>query len=232
MTEERRMLWLRAGGINAKLVSAVAVNARKEAFSNRRPHGFLVEAVKKMSIEARFVERVRKERSVQDPFGGVTVQRTVSYETVQFTLRSQFPQLEIVDAPRSLRLFLARLCAVSEYDLSATDIDVNLLQWHEQLKVRLNEELNVAHARLGDVDLSGTVSASIAASGRTGVLEQLERLAGQRGTLLSLRIRSDVNELTIELFSSGRAKIIGRPSAVDETAAAVRSALRDVADGG
>jgi hypothetical protein len=178
----------------------------KLEYTKRRSAGFRMADVRRDYLSGRFVERVEWEDVLEDPAGGEIKVQRVELRQVTFRLSGEGPELELQDAPRTLRSFMSALEECAGVELALTEVTAPPMAWLEELE-KLTGPVVVIGLTAGGVTLSAHSSAAVSIVGTEDVRQYLAQLTGRK--------RAEIERLTLqlpapydakcELLSSGRA---------------------------
>jgi hypothetical protein len=168
----------------ANLLPAMALAVGKERFRADASEGFVPVTTTKTRIEAAFVERVAVEEKIEDPFGTITVYERVDYRRTEFILGSTYPELQLCNAPRSSRGFIARLGEASGHTVSiqAVPLDVMAIVSHLEREIG---RVSVTSLVVGGFPLSSRASADIVVSGAEDIREEARKFTAHRFATVS-----------------------------------------------
>ena len=174
----------------------IAKRLKKAAFTEDAEIGFVVDRVRDDYIEARFFERVSFQESVTDPLGNEYTIERLAFRQIDFTLRKEFPQLELRLASRPGRSFVVELQRACTFSMELSDLVVNLDRWHKSLEQTMEVEIPLRSVLATASDLAGGGAARISITSPTDVrpaanqLDEFHKFERQR--------------IQIELAVSGR----------------------------
>jgi hypothetical protein len=204
----RRYHWLKVD-LNPSLLSILRRGMLRLEYGSSRESGFRLERASNELIVGRYIERFETTEAVDDPLGGTVSFTRVGFDVVRFQVSGEFPQLQLVDPPRSNRSFLSRLAQMCGFSVAISAPDVSLSKWIASVQQRV-DGLLVTRVMCSGIDLSERASASIAVEGTEDVRTHLGALLGnRRGTLDRVRMQLKCGEMisTCEVRRSGVAQI-------------------------
>lgn len=188
----------------------IAAKMKANAFTIDSCDGFLVDQVRDSSIEARYIEKLTYQETLTDPFGNEELLDRVSYRLVEFGLFADFPNIELRDSPRSTQSYVSRLLEISDFLLSVSHLQVNLLDWAEAFQNQVDRNIIIDSLQIAGLELEEGVSAKMLAKGNKDVRGALERFIGGKSYILEklqLRVQLDRNFASIHLASNASAKM-------------------------
>ena len=145
-----------APGVPALRRIAEAMQA--EQYGRRRSSGFRLDEVRRDHIDGRFIERVEWDDTVEDPVGGQLVVHRIELRQARFRLSTAEPELEVLDAPRSLGNLGDALSRCFGETVRLQDVNVLPDTWLRELE-----------ERIGKVTVTALSTCSFSASARTSV---------------------------------------------------------------
>jgi hypothetical protein len=193
--------------------------------------GFLIDRVRDTYIEARYIEKLAFAEAVTDPFGEESVYERVDYRQTAFTLTTDYPHLELTDAPRGLQSFTARLSELGNFSLTVSPIEVNVLRWAESLSELFPDRFVVAAVQASGLIVDENVTARVILTGTVDVRHSLNRFTrGKQSELDRLQVRFALGreDARVLLLSDGGARVEADteqeiPSALRRSLASIRS---------
>jgi hypothetical protein len=146
-------------------------------FTNESQSGFIVDRLRPASMEGRFVERQEISQIVETPLGEkITYERT-EFRSVGFIVSPDSYGLEIINPPRSISLFLSRLAEACNFQVSVSEVRLDVIQWCEHLAVILGRRVDVVSCQLRDIKLTDTVTATAVLRGKSDVRQATHLIA-------------------------------------------------------
>lgn len=173
-----RVKWFTLPIDRAKL-RALADAMKGSVYTAKRGHGFVLTDVRPTSVSGSHIERTEREVVGTDPFGADIKQTLTVFIHSTFTITTSAPGLEVVDAPRSIKMLLGQISALSQFSLTVTEIEVDPLVWIAQLE---KEKLQIQVKELEYVDIAfkGGTTGSLTVRGRSDVREAGQKIVGER----------------------------------------------------
>lgn len=172
--------------------------------------GFVIERIRDKSIEASFIEKVTYSEVTTDPFGKEDIFERVVYRSVNFSLFSEFPHIEIKDSQRSTKEFISKLLELCNFSLTVSPISANLFDWAECLELNLEQPISVDSLQLSGLVLEEGVSAKVLLKGNKDVREAVTHLAPNKNfnlDKLQVKVKMSQKSIPIHLSSTGAATI-------------------------
>src|SRR5690606_2588959 len=113
--------------------------------------GFVIERVRRDSIEARHVQRIDSTEVVVDPFGRETSFERVSYAQISFTIDSSLACLELRNGHRSLGACLSLLSEISGFRLTLKQLTSDVEDWARTLFSMSDEPMRTDAIQVGKI---------------------------------------------------------------------------------
>ena len=204
----KRVRWLRAQWPVS--MRTLAAKMKMQLFTPESFDGFVIERVRENSIEAQYIEKVSYQEIITDPFGKEDVIDRVTYRHIEFTLFSEFPNIELRDAHRSTREFLNRLLELCSFSVAIEPVTLDLLDWVEAFQKNISQQIMIDSLQVLGLELEAGVSAKILLKGDKDVREALQHLSAKRKFVLEkvqVKIPEGQNIIPIQMSNSGAAKI-------------------------
>lgn len=177
---KQRIKWFSLASSGPAL-SSLAARLRRLQYSEAVGVGFRLEQVGKANVSGSFIERLTYEDQIEDPFGKVLTFKRVEFRVVRFELRDRFPNLEIVDPPRSLKTFFSQLSAAMDHQLEVIDVRPPVLAWLRALEQEVGR-VRVRTMKIAALSLSTSVRADLVLRGvDADVRSEAKRLLSGRG---------------------------------------------------
>jgi hypothetical protein len=156
--------------------------------------GFKVEKIRLDSVKANYYERFCWTESGVDPFGREFSFERVSYKAVRFTLSKNYPELEVIDAPRGLSSLFSRIAELTNFEATIEPLRIDVLHWAEALRASYAGLFRVASMSVSDLGVEEGITGSLTVSSRN------QDVKAAAGRLLSRRTYS-VEKLQVVLGS-------------------------------
>jgi hypothetical protein len=154
--------------------------------------GFRLERVRNDALEATYHERFTwTERNV-DPFGREFAFERTEYKSLRFILSKNYPELELIDAPRGLTSFFSRLAEMTDFGAAIEPVSVNVSDWAVAIRKSRTMEFRVAGITVSNLNVDEGVT------GRLTVASREKDVQGALSRLLARRTYS-VQKLQIVL---------------------------------
>jgi hypothetical protein len=152
----------------------LAKHLKRLSFQDERASGFIVDRARENFIEGRFFERLSYMETVHDPRGTEFQYERVSFSVLEFRCSPEFPQLEIIDAPRSTKSFMNLLSEATSFEISVDTPKVNLELWIRELQRLFPEGFRCEAVRVGEFPVSEFARARVAFSSSKDVRADAE----------------------------------------------------------
>lgn len=204
----RRVRWL--GARWPVSMRTLASRMKEQLFTIESFDGFVIHRVREHSIEGDYVEKLSYQETVTDPFGNETIFDRVRYRRIEFTLFSEFPNIELRDAHRSTREFVSKLLELCSFSLSIEPVAVNLLRWADDFQRALGEKTVIDSVQVSGLELEAGVYGKVLIKGDRDVRDALDHLSQKRKfELEKIQVKARIGQqvVPIHLSGSGSARI-------------------------
>lgn len=204
----KRVRWL--GAQWPVSMRTLAAKMKTQLFTPESLDGFVIERVREDSIEAHYIEKLSYQETITDPFGKEEVFDRVAYRNIEFTLFSEFPNIELRDAHRSTREFLNRLLELCNFSVAIEPVTLDLLDWVEAFQKNISQKTMIDALQVSGLELEAGVSAKILLKGNKDVREALQHLSAKRKFVLEkVQVKIPIGQqiIPIHMSNSGTAKI-------------------------
>lgn len=204
----RRVRWL--GARWPVSMRTLASRMKEQLFTIESFDGFVIHRVREHSIEGDYVEKLSYQETVTDPFGNETIFDRVRYRRIEFTLFSEFPNIELRDAHRSTREFVSKLLELCSFSLSIEPVAVNLLRWADDFQRALGEKTVIDSVQVSGLELEAGVYGKVLLKGDRDVRDALDHLSQKRKfELEKIQVKARIGQqvVPIHLSGSGSARI-------------------------
>lgn len=183
---------------------------KAQLFTPESFDGFVIERIRDNFIEAHFIEKLTYQEKTTDPFGREEVLDRVEYRNIDFTLFSDYPNIEIRNSQRTTKEFVSKLLELCDFSLSITPVSVNLLDWVQAIQAGMKQKLLVDSLQIAGLELEEGVRAKILLKGEKDVREAMQHLSAKRKfTLEKVQVKLTMGTQTIpvHLANTGSVKI-------------------------
>ena len=204
----RRVRWL--GAQWPVSMRTLASRMKSQLFAPGSLDGFSIDRVRDNFIEAHYIEKLSYQETVTDPFGQESVFERIGYRKIDFTLYSEFPNIELSDAHRNTRAFISKLLELCDFSVSIEPLTINLLDWVSQFEDQLEIKVLVDSLQISGVELESGVHAKMLLKGGTDVRLAMARVAQNRNyelERLQMKIPTSTRIISVQLSNSATAKI-------------------------
>ncbi|MCY0853232.1 hypothetical protein [Cupriavidus sp. D39] len=161
------------------------IKIRAQLFTPESFDGFVIERVRDNSLEGRFIEKLSYQEITTDPFGREESFERITYRSFDFTLFSDYPNIELRDCQRSTKEFVNKLLELCNFSLSISPLSINLMDWVDALQDQISRKIIVDSLQLSGLALEEGVNAKILLKGKEDVRKALEDFS--RGRNLRLK---------------------------------------------
>lgn len=204
----RRVKWLKA--LWPQDISEIAAKMKQLPYSADKFDGFIVDRVRHDYIEARYIEKFVYSEKVTDPFGADEVFERTSYQSTAFTLCTEFPQIEVRDAPRSTRELLNKLQEICNFSVTIVPISINLIELTDILQKEVTQEIVINSLQISDLLIEPGINAKVLIKGDKDVRASLDEIVSNKKYFLEkiqLKNLLDRKRLSVNISSNGMAVI-------------------------
>jgi hypothetical protein len=178
-------------------------------FTEENVDGFTIERIRDEFIEGKFIEKFVYQESISTSFGDTEVVERTGYRSTDFTLHSNFPQVELRNGPRSIKEFVNRLLHACNFNLVVTPVTIPLFDWVASLQKIVEAKLVVDSLQISGIELERGVNGKILLKGDKDVRDAVEHIvSGKRYTLekVQIKIATSSQRVSIHLANNGCAK--------------------------
>jgi hypothetical protein len=189
-------------------LQTMALRLKNNKFTNQNIDGFIVDRVREKSIEGRYIEKFSFQERIIDPFGDEVFFDRVSYQTVDFVLFEDFPNIEISNSPRSINSYISRLLEICDFDLAITNIETDLIKWTDNFKAITNEKITVDCIQINDIEIDFGIKANILVKGDKDVMAALNTVTlGKRHKIEKIQLRLPFRDKVISINLSNNTSV-------------------------
>ncbi len=125
-----KLLWISCGRSSAREFTAAGERLLKRTFGQNSLTGFSIETFDGSVLQGTYIEKTEFTETLTDPFGEPIRIPRIRYERVQFRLAHKYPELEIVEPPRSVKNCLSEISRAFDFSATIQPITVDPTQWH------------------------------------------------------------------------------------------------------
>jgi hypothetical protein len=140
--------------------------------------GFRLNFSRDDMVSGKYIVRMNIEETTVDPFGSVISNSRVIYEIYEFTISSLFPEITLINPPRSCRSLFTKLSVLSDFTLFISTIDINVEKWIQNIESTKNIKSQIHKVSCSGISLSPSVKGQITIIGTEDVRKYISRLAG------------------------------------------------------
>jgi hypothetical protein len=187
-------------------ISTLAERLRANPFSDEAGDGFTLERVRNSVIEGRHYEKVVVNESISDPFGKESTYELVTYRDTPFRFSRTYPQIELRNPPRSIRVFVNRIAELMQFNVAVESLAIDPLLWADRIKGAGQVSGYVQTIDISGVAVEPEVSARFGLVGERDVLSAASKLIAKRAHTvdrLCLRIVSPLGDHSVILSATG-----------------------------
>jgi hypothetical protein len=134
----------------------------------------------------------------------------IAYRDVEFTLFSDFPNIELRNSQRSTKEFVSKLLELCNFSLTVNPVSVNLLEWVQAIQRQTQQKLLVDSLQISGLELEEGVSAKVLLKGDKDVREAMQHLSVRKKfTLEKMQVKIPMGSqtVTVHLANTGSVKI-------------------------
>lgn len=204
----KRVRWLSAEWPIS--MRTLATKMKGHLFTENSFDGFVIDRVRDNFIEGHYIEKMSFQESVTDPFGKEEVFDRISYRSIEFTLFSDFPNIELRDASRSTRELTNKLLEICNFSLTVIPLSIDLLEWIKAVQGVLNQDILVDSLQVSGFEIEKDISAKILMKSHIDVRNALKNITMDKKYLLEkvqIKIAVDGEIIPIHMTNSGMVKI-------------------------
>ncbi|CAM3329721.1 hypothetical protein COSO111634_11925 [Corallococcus soli] len=158
----------------------LADRLNQEKYSTNTTLGFQLHEVRSSHIIGSFIEKIEFTEEIRIPTGEVLSLARVDFQNVDFSIWPDSPSIEIRNAPRSSKTFFSSLSRCFNHSTSITPISANISSWLGALESIVGS-ISITQLEIGDIPLSGSISASLLIEGSEDVRRVAKDFYGTKG---------------------------------------------------
>jgi hypothetical protein len=204
----KRIRWLNAEW-QLSLKTLVA-RMKQNTFTLESYDGFIIDRIRDTFVEARYIEKLSYQEYVKDPFGNEEVFDRTIYRQIAFNVLNKYPNIELIDAPRSTNAYVSRLLELSNFSLSINTIQVNLFDWVNRFQSQIQKDVIIDSIHIVGLELEQGINAKILIQGDKDVRKALNKFIFNKKYVLEkiqFKIPNARRPLSINLSNNGSAKV-------------------------
>ena len=209
-----RFHWYQIPVLNPDRIKTLGEFLLKHPFGLKNRTGFKIEEIRTSHIVGQFVERNEFTQTVEDPLGNKFDLKQIRFETVDFTIADDVPQLECRNAGRNIRDFRNEIAKALNYEIAITRITFDVAAFIKSLS-KFASRVTLVKAVANDIRLADDITAQIHVTGDSDVRSSLKKfLKGTSHSLTRARIEAafDNEEIALEVASTGLISFDASPS--------------------
>jgi hypothetical protein len=193
-------------------ISLKTLGSRMKAHAFRADSitGFIIDRVRDNFVNGRYIEKIAYQETLTTPFGEEQVFDRILYRQLEFNLFSVFPNIELLDAPRSTQGYVGKLMELNDFAVSLAPLEIDLLKWVTAFQDAIGIEVTVDSLQVSGLELESNVTARMSLSSDKDVRGPLGRATrGKRFNLdrVQLKFPHQDRLVSILMTSSGSAKL-------------------------
>lgn len=204
----RRVRWLSAQWPVS--MRTLASRMKNHLFVPESFDGFVIDRVRDDYIEAHYIEKLSYEETITDPFGQKSTFERVGYRQIDFTLYTEFPNIELRDAHRNTREFISKLLELCDFSVTVEPLSIDLLKWVERFESISESHVVVDSLQISGIEIESGIHAKMLLKGDEDVRPALERLAKSRKfelEKLQMKLNISYKSVPVQIANSAIAKI-------------------------
>jgi hypothetical protein len=204
---------------------------RASSFTPESNDGFLVERSRDNMIEGRYIEKMSYQEVLDDPFGNKLTFDRLVYRQVMFVLFSDFPGLEMRDAPRSAQGCVSRLLQLCDFSASIAGLNVDVLRWIDAFCRETGRRVVIDSLRVSGIEIDAGVLARIVLTGSKDVRAALKDVTRNRPYQLDkaqAEVQDGGRSLPVQFSATGSVAV--RDEDFEELYPSLRASIRSVGD--
>lgn len=220
----RRIRWMQAEWPHT--IATLTKKLRDLPFKATGVDGFFIDRARDNLAQGRYVEKIVTQETVIDPFGNEQVFDRIGYRQFAFNLRSAFPEIELIDAPRSTQPFISRLLEFTNFNLTVSSLEIDVELWSETIQKKLGDSFRINALQISNLMIHPGISARVILEGEHDVRAAMRSvIRGRKYTLdrAQFSAASAIGQTQVELFASGAART--NEEVFDEIVPVLRSSL-------
>ena len=220
----KRIRWLAASWPLS--IRQLAQKIRGDILTPDKMSGFLVTRIRETSIDARFIEKIVLEEVLTDPFGNETIFERVSYLETAFLFSNEFPEVELVNPPRSIGAFSSRIVQICNFEAAWSNLKVDVLVWADRIQKEVGQRVVIDRIHVRDVIFDEVMNFEAMLSGTRDVRPSMASLLGGRQhTLDKVHFSMQVGGSTVRVQLTSDATMQAPIAISDELILAIRKSL-------
>lgn len=205
---------------------------KEERYTGDTSEGFVVDRIRRDSIEARFIQRIELTEFITDPFGKESSFQRLSFNEQAFVVSTANPSLELKNGSRSLHSLFSLLSQITGFKFTVKSINVDVDAWVAAIVRGAPGKLTPDAVQVGSIAFhDGSVARAVVKSGRGDVREAVKEIvSGKLHVVEKIRLRSELDSKGSILLASNCAVTIKGFSIHEESILLefLRESLREV----
>lgn len=177
-------------------------------YSDEVSSGFLIDELRGDYLASRFISKNVIKQQVETPFGELLDQEFVSYLTTRFLLSDIGPGIELIDPPRSISTFLNQLSFATNFQISISELKVDLKKWIKGISQHSEFPLVLKSFECRDIKLNDNLIGSLSVSGSGEIEREIKVILGNKKYSLK-RVKLAIGGCSIVLSDNCSAQISG-----------------------
>jgi|WetSurMetagenome_2_1015567.scaffolds.fasta_scaffold00114_7 hypothetical protein len=188
---------------------SLASRMKALAFTKDSFDGFILHKLREGYIEGAYAKKLSYQETITDPFGNEESYERIAYHQVNFSLFSDFPHIEFIDAPRNVQSFTNKLLELNNFALTISPLLVDPLAWAASFEKSLDREIRIHSLQISGLEFEKGVNAKILLQGDKDIRNTLSTITRNKPYDLEkalIRAPLDGKDISILLINNGSAK--------------------------
>jgi len=182
-------------------IRSLAAKMKAMPFTKESYDGFVIDRVRDKTLEARYIEKYSYQEKIVDPFGGEQAFERTVYRQIEFTLCSEFPQIEIIDSPRSVRPLINKLAAMSGFSMAISPVSADVLKWASLIGKNTGVKVVVDSLQLAGLELEEGVIAKALIKGDKDVRDAVRLITKNKPYALEkIHLKMSLGNKLVPIF--------------------------------
>jgi len=161
----------------------------RNSYSNRKQSGFIIDQTRKTAVNARFIEKLVRVRTITDPYGKTTEEKLVDFHVTEMQLKLGPVGLELINPGRSSKPLVASLNSAMQEFVAISALSVNLHEWSRLIAKRCSSDYVVSQIRMTGVRISSEAVANVNVKGSRNLQKSVdEYFSGSTGCVDRLAV--------------------------------------------
>lgn len=177
-----RIRWLNVKCNVQKPLERITEGMYDDEYTLGASSGFITKRVTSSFVQGQYVERFQRKIQLIDPLGTEYSTDTIEYIITDFKFFVDSPEIEILNAPRSIAPAINQIANILGLGSVITPVSVSPSSWLEYAEGLNN--ICVKNAQFSRISLAENVSAKVQITGTVDVRSFFELLAGSKSSFI------------------------------------------------